>query len=104
MTDDLYFLVMESISLAVRTMATCTSTAPARRDASNQVTKGRWALASAGGVAFWCGAALVGVDEKMIDLFHSARTALDRKTYRAHADGSGMMRISKAGTHHLDVT
>jgi len=32
---------------------------------ANQVTKGRWALASAGGIAFWVRQAVVGVDERM---------------------------------------
>jgi dipeptidyl-peptidase-4 len=73
----------------------------------NQVTKGRWALASAGGVAFWVRAALVGVDEKNDWIYFTAleRSSIERHLYRAHADGSGMMRISnEPGTHRISMS
>ena len=74
----------------------------------NQVTKGRWALASAGGVAFWVRQALVGVDEKNDWMYFTAleRSSIERHLYRAHADGSGFMRhLERAGnTSHFDVS
>jgi dipeptidyl-peptidase-4 len=73
----------------------------------NQVTKGRWALASAGGVAFWVRAALVGVDEKNDWIYFTAleRSSIERHLYRVHADGSGMMRISnEPGTHRISMS
>jgi dipeptidyl-peptidase-4 len=39
----------------------------------NQVTKGPWSLASAGGIAFWVRQALVGVDEKNDWIYLTAR-------------------------------
>ena len=73
----------------------------------NQVTKGPWALASAGGVAFWVRQALVGVDEKNDWIYFTAleRSSIERHLYRAHSDGSGFMRLSKeAGTHRISMS
>ena len=70
----------------------------------NQVTKGPWALASAGGVAFWVRQALVGVDEKNDWVYFTAleRSSIERHLYRVHADGSGLMRLSnEPGTHRI---
>src|ERR1700752_2581719 len=63
----------------------------------NQVTKGRWALASAGGIAPWVRQALVGVDEKNNWIYFTAleRSSTERHLYRVHPDGSGFMRLSK---------
>ncbi|HSE31671.1 MAG TPA: S9 family peptidase, partial [Pyrinomonadaceae bacterium] len=74
---------------------------------ANQVTKGQWALASAGGIAFWVRQALVGVDEKNDWVYFTAleRSSIERHLYRVHADGSGFMRVSKeAGTHRISMS
>lgn len=73
----------------------------------NQVTKGSWALASAGGIAFWVRQAIVGVDEKNDWVYFTAleRSSIERHVYRVHADGSGLMRISnEPGTHRISMS
>jgi len=73
----------------------------------NQVTKGPWALASAGGIAFWVRQALVGVDEKNDWVYFTAleQSSLERHLYRVHTDGSGFMRLSKEkGTHRISMS
>jgi dipeptidyl-peptidase-4 len=73
----------------------------------NQVTKGQWSLASAGGIAFWVRQALVGVDEKNGWIYFTAleQSSIERQLYRVHPDGSGFMRISKApGTHRVSMS
>src|SRR5215211_3373278 len=73
----------------------------------NQVTKGRWALASAGGVAFWVRQAIVGVDEKNNWIYFTAleQSSIERQLYRVRPDGSGFMRISKEpGTHRVSMS
>lgn len=72
----------------------------------NQVTKGRWALASAGGIAFWVRQAVVGVDEKNDWIYFTAleQSSIERQLYRIRPDGSGFMRISKEpGTHRVSM-
>src|SRR5688572_18653410 len=73
----------------------------------NQVTKGRWALASAGGLAFWVRQAIVGVDEKNGWIYFTAQeqSSIERHLYRIRPDGSGFMRISKEpGTHRISMS
>ena len=73
----------------------------------NQVTKGPWALASAGGIAFWVRQALVGVDEKNNWIYFTAleQSSTERHLYRVHPDGSGFTRLSKeAGTHRVSMS
>lgn len=73
----------------------------------NQVTKGRWALASAGGVAFWVRQALVGVDEKNNWIYFTAleQSSTERHLYRIRPDGSSFARISKEhGTHRISMS
>lgn len=73
----------------------------------NQVTKGKWALASAGGIAFWVRQAIVGVDEKNDWIYFTAmeRSPLERHMYRVHSDGSGFEAISKEpGTHRISMS
>jgi len=73
----------------------------------NQVTKGHWALASTGGVAFWVKQAIVGVDEKNNWIYFTAleQSSIERHLYRVHPDGSGFTRISKeAGTHRISMS
>jgi dipeptidyl-peptidase 4 len=73
----------------------------------NQVTKGQWALASAGGIAFWVRQALVGVDEKNGWIYFTAleQSSIQRQLYRVRPDGSGFMRVSKEpGTHRISMS
>jgi dipeptidyl-peptidase 4 len=73
----------------------------------NQVTKGEWSLASAGGIAFWVRQALVGVDEKNGWIYFTAleQSSIERQLYRVRPDGSGFMRISKEpGTHRVSMS
>ena len=73
----------------------------------NQVTKGRWALASAGGIAFWVHQAIVGVDEKNNWIYFTAleHSSIERHLYRIRPDGSGFTRISKEpGTHRISMS
>jgi dipeptidyl-peptidase 4 len=73
----------------------------------NQVTKGKWALASAGGIAFWVRQAIVGVDEKNGWIYFTAleQSSTERQLYRIKPDGSGFMRISKEpGTHRISMS
>jgi len=73
----------------------------------NQVTKGKWALASAGGVAFWVRQALVGVDEKNNWIYFTAleKSSTERHLYRVHTDGSGFTRLSREpGTHRISMS
>ncbi len=73
----------------------------------NQVTKGKWALASAGGLAFWVRQSIVGVDEKNGWIYFTAleQSSIERHLYRVRPDGSGFMRISKEpGTHRISMS
>ena len=73
----------------------------------NQVTKGKWALASAGGVAFWVRQAIVGVDQKNGWIYFTAleQSSIERHLYRIHPDGSGFTRLSKEpGTHRISMS
>jgi dipeptidyl-peptidase-4 len=73
----------------------------------NQVTKGKWALASAGGIAFWVKQVLVGVDEKNDWIYVTAleRSSIERHLYRVRSDGSGFSAISKEpGTHRISMS
>jgi dipeptidyl-peptidase-4 len=73
----------------------------------NQVTKGKWSLASAGGVAFWVRQTIVGVDEKNGWIYVTAleQSSTERHLYRVKPDGSGFTRISKEpGTHRISMS
>jgi dipeptidyl-peptidase-4 len=73
----------------------------------NQVTKGQWALASAGGIAFWVRQAIVGVDEKNNWIYFTAleQSSIERHLYRVRPDGSGFTRVSKEpGTHRISMS
>ncbi|HEX5703513.1 MAG TPA: S9 family peptidase [Pyrinomonadaceae bacterium] len=74
---------------------------------ANQVTKGPWALASAGGIAFWVRQALVGVDEKNGWVYFTAleRSSIERQLYRVRVDGSEFKRLSdESGTHRISMS
>ena len=74
---------------------------------ANQVTKGKWALASAGGLAFWVRQSIVGVDEKDGWIYFTAleQSSIERHLYRIRPDGSGFKRISEEpGTHRISMS
>ena len=73
----------------------------------NQVTHGKFALASAGGVAFWVRQAIVGVDEKNDWIYFTAleRSSTERHLYRIHSDGSKFTLLSREpGTHRISMS
>ncbi|HEY3581909.1 MAG TPA: DPP IV N-terminal domain-containing protein [Pyrinomonadaceae bacterium] len=109
MTDDLYFFGDEKHFLWPSERDGYMHLYRYRMDGTleNQVTKGRWALASAGGIAFWVRQALVGVDEKNNWIYFTAleQSSTERQLYRVHPDGSGFMRVSKEpGTHRISMS
>ena len=74
---------------------------------ANQVTKGKWALASAGGGAFWVRQSIVGVDEKNGWIYFTAleQSSVERHLYRVRPNGTGFTRISKEpGTHRISMS
>ena len=100
MTDDLYFLSDGKHFLWPSERDGYMHLYRYRLDGTlvNQVTKGSWSLASAGGIAFWVRQAMVGVDEKNDWIYFTAleQSSIERHLYRVHADGSGLTRISKS--------
>ncbi len=73
----------------------------------NQVTRGNWALASAGGGVYWLRQSVVGIDEKNDWIYFTSleRSSVERHLYRIHADGSDMTRLTTdAGTHRIAMS
>ena len=73
----------------------------------NQVTKGNWALASAGGIVAWLRRAVVGVDENRDWIYFTAlkESSVERQLYRIKSDGSGLTKLtSEAGTHRISMS
>ena len=73
----------------------------------NQVTKGKWSLASAGGLAFWVRQAIVGVDEKAGWIYFTAleRSSIERHLYRIRFNGTELSQVSKEpGTHRISMS
>lgn len=73
----------------------------------NQVTRGNWAVASSGGVAFWVRQAVTGIDQKNGWVYFTSMkdSSIQRQLYRVKSDGSEMQRISlEAGTHGIDMS
>ncbi len=73
----------------------------------NQVTKGEWAIRSAGGGAFWVRQAVTGIDEKNGWIYFTAleKSFLEKHLYRVRLDGSRMERISQGrGTHRISMS
>jgi len=73
----------------------------------NQVTKGDWALAAAGGRVFWVHQAVTGIDEKNDWIYFTAlkESSIERHLYRIHSDGSGMARLDEgAGRHSISMS
>jgi len=72
----------------------------------NQVTRGKWALASAGAVA-WIRRSVVGIDEAQAWVYFMAKehSPLERQLYRVKLDGSGMTRLSaEPGAHRISMS
>jgi dipeptidyl-peptidase-4 len=69
----------------------------------NQITKGDWAIHSAGGVAFWVRQAVSAVDEKNGWVYFTAleKSSIERHLYRIKFDGTGMQRLTKEDGTHL---
>jgi dipeptidyl-peptidase-4 len=68
----------------------------------NQVTRGDWAIASAGGLMFWVRRAVVGIDEKNDWIYFTALkdSSIERHLYRIHGDGTGLEKLSSEAGHH----
>jgi dipeptidyl-peptidase-4 len=74
---------------------------------TNQVTKGDWALASAGGVAAWLRRAVVGIDPEQDWIYFTAlkESSVERQLYRIKSDGSGLTKLTtEAGTHRITMS
>ena len=74
---------------------------------TNQVTKGDWALASAGGVAAWLRRAVVGIDAEQDWIYFTAlkESSIERQLYRIKSDGSGLTKLTmEAGTHRITMS
>lgn len=74
---------------------------------ANQVTKGNWALASAGGLAAWLRRAVVGIDEKHDWIYFTALkdSSVERHLYRIKSDGTGLTKLTtEAGTHRISMS
>ena len=74
---------------------------------ANQVTKGNWALASAGGLAAWLRRAVVGIDEKRDWIYFTALkdSSVERHLYRIKSDGTGLTKLTtEAGTHRISMS
>lgn len=69
----------------------------------NQITKGNWAIHSAGGGVFWLRQAVTAIDEKNGWIYFTAleKSSIERHLYRIRFDGTGMERISKEDGTHL---
>ncbi|HKG47229.1 MAG TPA: S9 family peptidase [Pyrinomonadaceae bacterium] len=109
MTDDLYFFIDGQHFLWPSERDGYMHLYRYRMDGTleNQVTKGRWALASAGGGAFWVRQVIVGVDERNRWIYFTAleQSSIERHLYRVRPDGSGFMRVSKErGTHRISMS
>ncbi len=73
----------------------------------NQVTRGKWALASSGGAVYWVRQSIAGVDERDGWIYFTAleKSSVERHLYRIRPDGTGMTRIStEAGTHGITMS
>jgi len=67
----------------------------------NAVTSGNWAIASAGGIAFWVRKAVVGFDD-WIYFTALKDSSIERQLYRVKPDGSGLQKVTaEPGTHSI---
>ena len=70
----------------------------------NQITKGDWAVRSAGGGVFWLRRAVVHIDEKKGWIYFTAlkKSSVEKQLYRIKMDGSRLTRLSREdGTHSI---
>jgi len=73
----------------------------------NQITKGEWAIRSAGGGVFWLRRAVTGIDEKDGWIYFTAleKSSLEKHLYRIKMDGSDMKRLTdEDGTHSISMS
>ncbi len=68
----------------------------------NQITRGNWAIHSAGGI-YWVGQAVVAIDEKNELVYFTAleKSSIERHLYRIKFDGSGMQRLTQQDGVHV---
>lgn len=68
----------------------------------NRITKGDWAVRSAGGNVYWLRRAITAIDEKNGWIYFTAlkESSIERHLYRIHFDGSGMERLTKEKGFH----
>lgn len=68
----------------------------------NRVTKGDWAVRSAGGEVFWLRRAVTAIDEKNGWVYFTAlkESSLERHLYRIRFDGSDMERLTREKGFH----
>ncbi|HEX8651362.1 MAG TPA: S9 family peptidase [Pyrinomonadaceae bacterium] len=68
-----------------------------------QITKGNWAIHSAGGVAFWVRQAVSAIDEKNGWIYFTAleKSSIERHLYRIKFDGTEMQRLTREDGTHL---
>ena len=72
----------------------------------NQVTRGRWSMASSGAGVFWVRQAVVGIDEAGGWVYFTAleRSSVERHLYRIKLDGAGLKRLSaEPGVHRISM-
>jgi dipeptidyl-peptidase-4 len=69
----------------------------------NQITRGDWAIHSAGGGVFWLRQAVTAIDEKNGWIYFTAleKSSIERHLYRIKFDGTGMERLTKEDGTHL---
>lgn len=69
----------------------------------NQITRGDWAIHSAGGGVFWLRQAVAAIDEKNGWIYFTAleKSSIERHLYRIKFDGTGMERLTKEDGTHL---
>ncbi len=73
----------------------------------NQITRGEWAVRSAGGGVFWLRKAVVAVDEKRKWVYFTAlkESSIEKHLYRIKFNGSRLQRLSKeTGTHSISFS
>jgi len=68
----------------------------------NQITKGNWAVRSAGG-AYWLRQAIQAIDEKEDWIYFTAleKSSIERHLYRIKFDGTKMQRLTKEDGFHI---
>jgi dipeptidyl-peptidase 4 len=73
----------------------------------NQITKGDWAVASAGGSAYWVRRSICAVDHKNEMIYFGAqeKSAKEKHLYQVKIDGTQFKRLTKEeGTHRISFS